>query len=71
MCAKIDNIQDRLQLYKRMKNDFFVKNKGYYIEHNIVVEQGLFNPFGENNSEKTENKRKLNGNIFTIKLIQE
>lgn len=69
MSARIDNIQDRLRVYKRMKHDFFIENEGYYIEHNVIVEQGLFNPFGENNSEKIENKRKLNGNIFTIKVI--
>lgn len=69
MAARIDNIQDRLRVYKRMKHDFFVKNEGYYIEHNVIVEQGEFNPFGKNNSEKIENKRKLNGNIFTIKVI--
>lgn len=69
MAARIDNIQDRLRVYKRMKHDFFVKNEGYYIEHNVIVEQGSFNPFGKNNSEKIENKRKLNGNIFTLKVI--
>lgn len=68
--ARIDNIQDRLRVYKRMKHNFFVENEGYYIERNVIVEQGSFNPFGKNNSKKIENKRKLNGNIFTLKVIQ-